>query len=115
MHLNGTKKQVISNGTMTNSTIWDGIVQGKFQLGTNGASLMASASVAFNSEEGVKALQVSAAFSSQYVDIEFDINYQNVVNCSDVTYVYGVFDPNDVNSYYGGFGSGSVHIKSIYF
>ncbi len=115
IHLTGIKSQTLpSNESVVaqNSTSWSGTIQGQFSLGEGGVALLASGFIQFNSNDGVTDLQISASFNSEYLDASFAISYKKI-DCSNVTYQYGVFDPSDVNTYNGGIGSGSVHIKNI--
>ncbi len=102
------------SATVQNSTLWSGTLQGQFSLGGSGIALTASGRVHFDSTEGVTELQVGASFNSQYFDASFDVSYKKI-DCNNVTYEYGVFDPSDINTYHGAIGSGYVHIKSIFF
>ncbi len=115
LHLTGTKSQTApTDGSVaTNSTLWSGTAQGQFTLGEGGVALQASGIVRFDSNEGVTDLQISASFDSEYLEASFDISYKKI-DCNNITYQYGVFDPSDINTYNGGKGSGSVHIKSIH-
>jgi hypothetical protein len=102
------------NGTKVNSSdSWQGLIHGQFVIGGGSVSLEAAGSVRFGSVQGVEALQVHADFSSPYILLDFDINYQDNIQCESVTYQYGVFDTNDVTTYNGGVGSGTVVINSI--
>jgi hypothetical protein len=97
-------KQLTNN---TNTTYWSGVVSGTLDFSE--ASLSSSGSITFDSINRVSLLQTGTTFTSEYVDMTLNLKYYATSSCGSV-----LFNQDDVSTYQGSSGSGSITIKSIF-
>lgn len=72
VHISNASLALLGSIGANNHTIWNGTVSGAFAIGD---AISASATVDFDTVNGVRKLHAEAAFSTPYIDVDVAVDY----------------------------------------